>query len=74
MNIRIYQIEMDRDKDKMKFESLETTLEFTGQVNPAIYSQVYSGPCDCNNLEEVFGKFNSDEDIPGFLRTLTFCF
>ena len=66
MNIRIYQIEMDRDKEKMKFESLETTLEFTGQVDPSIYSQVYSGSCDCNNLEEVFGKFNSNEDIPGF--------
>lgn len=41
MNIRIYQIDMDKDVERVQFKNLENTLNIAGQVNPAIYSQVY---------------------------------
>ena len=53
MNIRIYQIDMDKDVERVQFKNLENTLNIAGQVNPAIYSQVYANVCDCNNLEDV---------------------
>lgn len=51
MNIRIYQIDMDKDVERVQFKNLENTLNIAGQVNPAIYSQVYANVCDCNNLK-----------------------
>lgn len=61
MNVRIYQINTDKDTKSVKFENLENTLNIAGQVNPAIYSQVYANVCDCNDLEDVFRKFNIGE-------------
>lgn len=66
MNIRIYQIDMDKDVEKVQFKNLENTLNIAGQVNPAIYSQVYANVCDCNNLEDVYCKFNVGERPTGF--------
>lgn len=66
MNIQIYQIDFEKDKDKVKFASLSTTMEYSGQVDPSIYSKVFDGEVECENLEEVFAKFNSDDEKPGF--------
>lgn len=63
MNVRIYQIDTDKDTKSVKFENLENTLNIAGQVNPAIYSQVYANVCDCNDLEDVFHKFNVEKPI-----------
>lgn len=40
MNVRIYQINTDKDTKSVKFENLENTLNIAGQVNPAIFSGV----------------------------------
>ncbi len=66
MNIRIYQIDMDKDVERVQFKNLENTLNIAGRVNPAIYSQVYANVCDCNNLEDVYCKFNVGERPTGF--------
>ena len=63
MNVRIYQINTDKDTKSVKFENLEDTLYIARQVNPAIYSQVYANVCDCNDLEDVFHKFNVEKPI-----------
>lgn len=63
MNVRIFQINMGRDTKSVKFKNLEDTLYIAGQVNPVIYSQVYANVCDCNNLEDVFFKFNVEKPI-----------
>lgn len=63
MNVRIFQIDMGRDTKSVKFENLENTLNIAGQVDPAIYSQVYANVCDCNDLEDVFRKFNVEKPI-----------
>lgn len=58
MNIRIYQINKNKDTKSVKFENLENTLNIAGQVDPAIYSRVYADVCNCNNLEDVYYRFN----------------
>ena len=63
MNVRIYQIDMDKDTKGVKFKNLEDTLYIAGQVDPAIYSQVYANVCDCSDLEDVFHKFNVEKPI-----------
>lgn len=66
MNIRIFQIDHDKDQKHLAFQSYQSTLDDEGKVNPAIYRQVYGGPVDCKNLENVFALFNTDEKVPGF--------
>ena len=54
MQIKIYQINTERDKHGLKFKD----LSFAGRPDPAIYDEVFSGNVDCVDLEEVFRKFN----------------
>lgn len=60
MDIRIYQIDMERDEHRVAFESLERTKKYSGRedVDPSIYEQVYTGTVDCRDLEDVYEKFN----------------
>lgn len=62
MNIKLYQVNMDRDEDSAAFLSLDN-LRHThpnAAVDPAIYDLVYSGEVNCKDLEEVFHLFNFD--------------
>lgn len=62
MNIKLYQVNMDRDEDSAAFLSLDN-LRHThpnAEVEPAIYDLVYSGEVNCKDLEEVFHLFNFD--------------
>ena len=69
MNIRIYQVNMDRDTERKAFESLDNLKQLFGNTNidSSIYDKVFDGEVDCNSLEEVFQKFNLDrpEDYRG---------
>ena len=60
MNITIYQIDMDRDEDRVCFLSHENLARFQGseKINSAIYDKVFTGKVDCNNLEDVYCMFN----------------
>ena len=62
MEIKIYQINMERDTDRVAFESLENLQAFHGsaQVDSSIYDKVYEGNVDCSGLEDVFQMFNLD--------------
>lgn len=57
MNIKIYQINMERDPDMAKFMGL---ARLKVPVDPSSYNEVFSGDIDCKNLEDVFAKFNTD--------------
>ncbi|WP_217959037.1 YodL domain-containing protein [Acutalibacter muris] len=57
MNIKIYQINMERDPGHRKFMGLS---QQPADVDPGIYDEVFSGDVDCGNLEDVFAKFNTD--------------
>ena len=60
MDIKIYQINSDRDQNRICFMGTESLEKFQGsaEINSAIYDKVYEGTVDCTNLEEVFELFN----------------
>ncbi|MEG2080580.1 MAG: YodL domain-containing protein [Oscillospiraceae bacterium] len=62
MKIRIFQINSERDKNRVKFESLEDTENYQGksQIDSAIYDEVFSGSVECKDLEDVYGIFNEN--------------
>lgn len=61
MNIRIYQINLDRDVNRVAFDGLEYLERFHGstEIDSTIYDKVYDGEADCQSLEGVFGMFNT---------------
>lgn len=62
MDIRIYQINMERDGNRVAFMEYEALPKFQGaqEPNPKIHDKVYDGSVDCSNLEDVYRKFNLD--------------
>jgi len=68
MKIKIYQINQDRDKNRVKFCGLEDTEQYQGiaQIDPTLYDEVFSGEVDCKTLEGVYTLFNTDH--PPFHR------
>lgn len=62
MRINIYQIDSDKDTNRVKFEGYEETLKYGG-INPAAYKCVFHGDVD-GDLEAVYCTFNHP-DHPG---------
>ncbi len=62
MRINIYQIDSDKDTNRVKFEGYEETLKHGG-INPATYKCVFHGDVD-GDLEAVYCLFNLP-DHPG---------
>lgn len=60
MNIKIYQINVNRDKNNVKHESLQNLEKYhgTSKIDSGIYDRVFMGDVDCNDLEEVYQMFN----------------
>ena len=58
----IYQINTDRDDNRICFLGLDTLerLQHSKEVDPALYDRVYDGTLDCNSLETIYEKFNID--------------
>ena len=61
MKINIYQINRERDTQRLKFLGLGATRQAlrSAELNCAAYDKVYSGNVKCRNLEDVFVLFNS---------------
>lgn len=55
MHLKIYQIDMDRDKDHAKFRELTGDLT----ANADIYDEVFDGVVDCQSAEDVYRMFNT---------------
>ena len=62
MRINIYQIDGDKDTNRVKFDSYNRTME-NGGINPSIYKCVFHGDVD-GDLEDVYTLFNLP-DHPG---------
>ena len=58
----IYQINTDRDDNRICFLGLDTLERFqhSKEVDPVLYDRVYDGKFDCNSLETIYEKFNID--------------
>ena len=64
MNIKIYQINTDRD-DPVKrrtFQSLEALEKIfkSTEIKRDLYDKVFDGDVDCHSLNDIFRKFNLD--------------
>lgn len=62
MKIKIYQINPDRDKNTVKFlhyAHLDSFQE-TKDIHAFIYDEVFSGDVDCESLEDIYRKFNTE--------------
>ena len=62
MNIAIYQVNMGRDHNRVAFQSLDEMERFHGssEIESEIYDKVFEGEVNCENLEDVYRKFNID--------------
>lgn len=58
MNIKIYQIDTNRDNVGAKFQPLDHLKD--NKVDASLYNEVFMGDVDSNTLEDVFKKFNTD--------------
>ena len=63
MDIRVYQINLDRDENGIAFESLDTMRKWqkSSEVDSAIYDKVFEGTVEANDLEDVFAIFNLEQ-------------
>ena len=55
MRVKIYQINPERDSNRMKFMSLSDSQP----PDPSIYDEVFDAEIDENELEEIYGRFNT---------------
>lgn len=55
MHLKIYQIDMDRDKHHLKFREHKGDMT----VDASIYNEVFDGIVDCHDAEDVFCMFNT---------------
>lgn len=62
MQLKIYQINLDRDTSGFAFKDLEYLQKHqdTNEINIQIYDKVYEGFVKCKSLEDVYHKFNAD--------------
>jgi len=62
MNIRIFQINNDRDLHGVKFTDYDFTARYQGSedIDASIYDEVFAGPVDCNHPEDVYRMFNTE--------------
>lgn len=58
MKVRIFQIDMSRDKQNVCFMNHEWLMKKGYQVDPSIYDCVYEGEVNCKSLESVYALFN----------------
>src|SRR5574344_2493250 len=73
MNIAIYQINMERDTNRIAFMSFENLERFqhSPNVDCKIYDKVFEGDIDCNNLKSIYRKFNLDHPADYVVRSLS---
>lgn len=73
MNIKIYQINPDRDENNLAFESLADVQTLTGGkgIDSSIYDKTYEGVVDCGSLEDVFLLFNTNHSVDFTGRSLS---
>ena len=58
MRVKVYQIDHDRDVNRVKFMPLDFTSEHGG-VDPGIYNEVLNADMDASDPEDVFTQLNT---------------
>ena len=65
MKIRIFQIDHDKDSNKLAFMNYDYVRSHGG-IDASVYKQIYGGTVNCVSLESVFALCNSDNAPPGY--------
>lgn len=62
MRIKIYQINSDRDNNKVKFFGYDSLQKLQGStdIDSGIYKNVFYGDVDGDDLEDIYAIFNMD--------------
>ncbi len=62
MQVRLYQINPDRDQNRVMHEPLDNLLKCQGcsQVDESLYDRVLRADVDCENLEQLYTKLNTE--------------
>ena len=58
MNIKIYQIDQEKDSNRVMFENFDNMLKYSAGFDFSIYKCVYDSNINAKNLEEVYHQFN----------------
>ena len=58
MQVRLYQINPDRDQNRVMHEPLDNLLKCQGcsQVDESLYDRVLRADVDCENLEQLYSN------------------
>ncbi len=61
MRTKIYQINTDRDHDRVKFEDFDRLqrLQNSEKIDPSIYDEVFNAEIDETGLEDIYRRFNT---------------
>ena len=54
MKFAVYQIDHEKDVERVHFENYERTMEWVGKVDPSIYQKVWEGEYDPSAYENEF--------------------
>ena len=62
MQVRLYQINPDRDQNRVMHEPLDKLLKYQGssKVDESLYDRVLRADVDCENLEQLYTKLNTE--------------
>lgn len=62
MKIKIYQINSERDKYRVKYRNLMDTkvCQQSSEIDSSIYDRVFMGDVDCESMEDVYRLFNTE--------------
>ena len=61
MQVRVYQIDPDRDQNRIRYESLNDLPKYQGssKVDESLYDRVLRADVDCESLEQLYTLLNT---------------
>ncbi len=73
MKIRIYQVNTDRDPERLAFMGSDFLMKKQGGMNldSSIYDSVFEGTVECRSLEDVYAVFNRNHPTGYKARSLS---
>lgn len=73
MRIKIYQVNMERDENRVAFMGMDSLPRFQGnsEIDSGIYDLVFAGEVNCQSLEEIYQMFNLNHPTGYKARSLS---
>ena len=62
-DIKIYQVNLDRDKDNLAFVPYDkvTEMQSSPEINSSLYDKVYEGAVEASDIEDIYRIFNLEK-------------